>query len=442
MKRIFCMILACLLLTACTDTPEQPQTTETTELTQTSGTTEATEPSYVAQQPTLSPTEPSSDQEILAYRRGVVVEEMRRLMGTLWTPEEDIVYYLKNPETTTEDNDPIIMKAGRIYQGLPYTHGSGSAYGFFSYATGQDENGVYTVSGLTTTHLTGENSNLEGSRARQGCDCADTVFWAWGRVASSISFTYTGELTEKYGCLPVGDYFCDLPKLTGSTKPIVTANGEEVMFNAYAQLQPGDGMVLYTKSSGGHAVMVVGSHIEYTDGKIDPEKSSVTIIEQKSGPQRDEEHYFHEGIGQDVYICGAVDSVWTFQEIYKKGYLPVTCKELIDPAPRAEESVSSYTSNPSMNNLWMGTINANYRIASVTITILQGGKPVQKATSYGRQKEQRSFSMLAFKDPMEQDMILGGLDIDTLEAGTYQCVVTCLLSTGNTHTVHDFEFTK
>lgn len=430
MKRIVCFLLVCLLLTACGN-PPQDTPTEPTQSAQ-----------YVASQPATPSEEPEDPQQILAYRRELVVGEMRRLMATLWTPEEDIVYYLKNPETFTEDNEPITLKAGRIYQGLPYTHGSGSAYGFFSYASSEDAHGVYTISGLTSTHLTGENSNLAASRARQGCDCADTLFWAWGRVASSISFTYTGEMTEKYGCIPVGDYFCDLPKLTSSTKTVTTGNGEQVMFNAYAQLQPGDGMVLFTKSSGGHAVMVVDSHVEYTDGVIDPEKSSVTIIEQKSGPQRAEEHYFHEELGQDVYICGAVDSVWTFQEIYKKGYLPVTCKELIDPAPRAEETVSSYVTNPSLSNLWTSTVDTNYRIASVTVTVLQNGKTVQKATSYGRQKEQRSFSMLAFKDPMEQDMILGSLDLDALESGEYQCLVTCLLSTGNTHTVHDFKFTK
>lgn len=437
MKKVLFLLLACLMLTSCAENTANSPTTPSAEQTL----PEETSP-YEAEQPTLSPTEPENEEDILAYRREVVVAEMRRTMATLWTPEEDIVYYLKNPDTFTEDNDPITLKAGRIYQGLPYTHGSGSAYGFFSYASSEDENGVYTISGLTPTHLTGENSNLENSRARQGCDCADTVFWSWGRVSSSISFTYTGEMTEKYGCLPVGDYFCDLPKLTSSTKTVTTANGEGVMFDAYAQIQPGDAMVLYTKASGGHAVMVVDSHIEYTDDGIDGENSYVVIIEQKSSPQREEQHYYSEELDQDIYICGAVDSKWTFNEIFKKGYLPVTCKELIDAAPKADETVSTYSDNPTISNLWTDSIKSNYRIASVTVTILQNGKTVQKATSYGRQKEQRNFSMLAFKDPMEQDMILGGLNIDALEAGEYQCVVTCLLSTGNRHTAFDFTFTK
>lgn len=427
MKRILCLLIACLLLVGCGKK---------------AGSTAPTlAPTYEAQQPTLSPTEPSADEDILAYRRTIVEAEMRRIMSTLWSPEEDIAYYLKNPETYTEDNEPVMLYADRIYQGLPYTHGSGSGYGFFSYASGQDENGVYTISGLTDKDLTGEADIIPGSIARQGCDCADTVFWAWARIASSISFRHTGEMTQSYGCLKVGAYTCDLPRLTSSTKTITNSNGQDVMFQAYAQLQKGDAMVLYTNTAGGHAVMVVDAHVEYTDGKIDGEKSYVVIIEQTTAAQQAQEHYYHDQLGQDVYICGAVDSQWSFDTIFKRGYLPVTCKELIDPSPRPDETVTDSNTPTTLDEVFNGTLTASYRIASVTVTVTQNGGTVQTATAYGRQKEQKAFSLLAFVDPMEQDVMKGKLDMQALPAGSYRCTVTCLLSTGNSHTVHDFEFT-
>lgn len=433
MKRMICILLVCLLLGACGKEQTQPEAT--------------TEPPFEAQQPTLSPTEPEGDEEILAYRRDLVEAEMRRAMSILWTPEEDISYSLYSGSMGPEIDMQIVpdrvihMKAGRIYQGVPYTHGSGSAYSFLDYATAQDENGVYTISNIGGESLTGYAQSGPWSQARLGSDCVDTLCWAWAKVSTSISFTGTGEMTEIYGCLKVGDYTCDLPKLTDSTKPVVQANGQDVMFEAYAQLQKGDGMVLYTKSSGGHAVMVVDAVVNYTeDGKINGASSYVTIIEHKSEPQKKEETYYNEQLGQDVYICGAVDSVWTFDTLYSKGYLPVTCKELIDPSPLPTEQVSLSAQPQDLESLFSEAVNATYRIASVTVTIRQGDKTIQKATCFGRQDNQLQLDMQSFLDIVEQAVILGSVDPDSLKPGTYQCTVTCRLATGNTHTVHEFDF--
>ena len=406
--------------------------------------TETIDPGFEASQPTLSPTEPEDPDEILKYRRELVVAEMRRIMGTLWTPAEDITYYLKNPnEVSDEDNKVLVLQAGKIYQGVPYTHGSGSGYGFFSYATAQDENGVYTISGLTGEHLTGESRDIAGSSARQGNDCADAVYWSWARICTSVTFKYAAEMTPQYGIIPVGDYVCNVSKFTTTTKPIVQENGEEVMFDAYSKMQPGDAMVLYTKSAGGHAVMVVDVQISRTeDGKIDPGNSYAIIIEQNSAQQRNERSNYHEGLQTEVYICGEMDVPWSFTTLYSKGYLPVTCKELIDPAPLKPQSASLSNPDATIDNLFNASVETSHRFAYVTVTIQNDAGIVQQATAYGRETDYYRFDMYAFKNDWEKNLIKGTLDLESLPAGQYKCTVTCRLATGNNFTVYEKDFTR
>ncbi len=435
MKRMICILLVCLLLCACGKEQTQPEAT--------------TEPPFEAQQPTLSPTEPAgTDEEILAYRRELVVAEMRRAMGVLWTPQEDVSYSLYSGSMGPEIDIQIVpdrvihLKAGRIYQGMPYSHGSGSAYSFLSYATAQDENGVYTISNLRGESLTGYPQSGPWSQSRLGSDCVDTLFWAWAKVSNSISFSGTGEMTEVHGCLKVGQYTCDLPKLTSSTKPVVQENGEEVMYNAYAQMQKGDAVVLYTKASGGHTVMISDINVCYTDdGKVDGQSSTVTIIENKSGPQKEEQSYFNEQLGQTVYICGALDDIWTFETLYSKGYLPVTCKELIDPSPLATEEAFISGTPTTLDQVLSSTVNATYRIAYARVTIQKADTIVQQATLYGREQNCRQLELRDLLNTVEQAVILGGIDPQALPAGTYHCSVTCRLATGNIHTLCEFEFT-
>ena len=433
MKKVILLLLICLLLSSCGE-PTKPKQVGIT-------------PHYEAQQPTLSPTEPEDPDEVLAYRRDLVEAEMRRAMSVLWTPAEDMAYSLYSGSMGPEIDMEIVpdrvihLKAGRIYRGLPYSHGSGSAYSFLSYATAQDENGVYTISDLRGESLTGYPKDGPWSQARIGSDCVDTVFWAWSKVSNSITFTGTGEMTDIYGCVKVGDYTCNIPKYTESTKPICQDNGEEVMHKAYAQLQKGDAIVLYTKASGGHTVMIVNTNVYYNeDGSINPDVSTVTIIENKSESQKTDACYFDSKLGQNVYICGSLDTVWTFKQIYSKGYLPVTCKELIDPSPLDQESVSLSQEPASLDQLLSSTINASHRIANAQITIYSGDLVIQQATLFGRELNCRQLQLSQLLNPIEQAVILGSIDPEGLDKGTYHCVVTCRLGTGNLHTISQFDF--
>lgn len=421
MKKLGCLILCALLLSGCgakgtlTDVPTDPKGT---------------------------------DEEILAARRDIVEAEMREMMGVLWTPAEDITYHIESGSDVDgleEDKGSITLYAGKIYQGIPYTHGSGSGYAFLDHATGRDENGVYTISGLSGEDLSGNSGYKDGNRARIGNDCADAVFWAWAQVSDSINFGSTKFMTEKYGCLKIGDYKFQGESYAGTkTANVCLATGEQEMFRCYAQMQKGDGMVRITGSGAGHAVMTVSVNVEYAaDGTIDGAASYATILEQTSTCERSgEETYFLTDVG-NVTLCEILDKKWDFNELFKKGYLPVTCKELVDASPREKVSVTDSVDEPTASNMFTGTVTSNYRICYVTITICdRKGNLVQEATCYPMQSEMYGFNMIHFADPIEQPMMQGSIALDELEAGAYKCTYSCLLSNGESVIFRTFDFSE
>ena len=426
MKRFFALFLAVLLLSGCA---QNTTTTETT-VAEVVLLPEVTVPVPVANAVTVSE-DGLTDEEILMQRRDIVEAEMRRMMGMLWTPAEDITYKSGEEYRT--------LKAGRIYRGMPYSHGSGSGYSWLQFAKDQDENGVYTVS-IDGKYLT----SGDGHVAIISNDCADAVFWSWGKVSNSIDFTLTQNMSTFTGCVKVGDYqWDDMGKFDGSTKPILKENGEQVMFKAYGQMQKGDGMVLYTKSSGGHAVMVCESVVVMDGDKIDGEKSYVRILEQISSSLDAEETYYEAQLDRECYAACGYDNIWTYNTIYNKGYLPITCKELIDPAPLAEQKVEDSVTEHTEETMFRGQLTSNYRISHATYTIYDAeGRAIQQMTCFGQDKSMFVMDLYRFSDFIELDRAQGALDLEGLPTGTYKCVLTCQISTGSIFEVRSFDITR
>lgn len=431
MKRCFALLLALLLLTGCAQTqPTTPAETTAAPIIPYIQLPEVQDVVPVPEMITYSE-EGLTDEQILAQRRDIVEAQMRSMMGVLWTPAEDIVYQ--------HGDEPFTLQAGRIYRGMPYSHGSGSLYTWLQHSVFQHENGVHVIA-VDGNIMTGSQPTL----AVISNDCADSLFWAWATVASSISFEYTQKMSQYTGCIPVGDYkWDDMGKFHGSTKPILEENGEQVMFKAYSQLQKGDGMVLYTKSSGGHAVMVCEAVTVKNGNYIDGEKSYVRILEQISSNLNGQKTYYEESLDQECYAACGYDDIWTFNTIYKKGYLPITCKELIDPAPLAEQKITDTATTVTEKNMYSGRLTSTYRMSSVTYTIYdKDDRAVQQATCFVREGDMYEFDLYQFENSLEENYRRGKINIDALPNGTFKCVLTCQISTGSIIEVRSFEIIR
>lgn len=425
-KRINCLLLAlALVFSMCACVAGDPSETTVT--------TEATE-GLTAQQ-----------EQILLDRRQIVLDEMHNMMSFLWSVDEDITYsitnYSKGIENDDED-DLVTLKAGRIYKGLPYTHGCGTSFDFQAFATEKDEKGVYRISGMTEAALTGEDTFEENIRARVGNDCSEAVFWAWSMVSSSVNFKATNQMTASHGCIQVGEYTCNPVKLA-KTKEVTAENGAQTMYEAYAQLQPADALVhndVATKG-GAHAILVDKVVVERNnDGTPDYSRSYAVVTHQTAANLGRGEHYFDQELGEEVYLFGRVEDIFSFEKLFESGYLPMTCKEFINPAPLEEPTVRDSIVNHNIENITQGVFSSAYAVSNVTITVTdENGDQVRKCTAFATESELKAFDLRHFNDI--EEVKAGELDLEGLEPGTYRCVHICRLSTGDEIPVRDFAFT-
>lgn len=429
MKRLFCVFLAAmLLLCGCGGNADGGNGDSV-------GVTEG----YQATLPPHPDTVPTTDEEILQQRRDIAEQQMRWANDVLWTLTEDVPYCLDwNTQGVENDiaagnQNVIYLKAGRIYKGLPYTHGNNSVFAFADYFSSVDEKGVYTMTGVTSEHFSGTAVLTPTSCARLGTDCADAVFWSWAHVSSTISFKETKNMTRLAGCLPVGDYVCDWAVYDQATSVICEQNGYDVMMESYAKLQKADGLVFLNKNIQGHAVMCVGVEVvRDAEGKINPHESYAIILEQQSGGERNQVPVIDEKTGLEVYPMDGSDLHWTFDALYQRGYLPITIKEFIDPSPLPEPAVNDPVTNVTSSNMFSGVISATRPIASVTLSIYDSKDvKVQEATVYISHSDTPNFSMMRFTSDVEKLVMNGSYDLDALEAGEYKCVFVANLGDGS-----------
>ncbi|MBQ6876407.1 MAG: hypothetical protein IJN46_09290, partial [Lachnospiraceae bacterium] len=373
-RKLIAVVLSILVIfSACS-----PAGTESTQDSTAENTTSETTTEEITTEEALESTEGeplSPEEQILEDRRNTVVDYMRDMLTVLWRAETDVEYQLST-------GYPLSIKAGRVYSGLPYTFGCGTTASFLEGAGAPDAKGVYTIPGNLFDALSGSTSD-----ARVGIDCSSAVFVAWAQIGASVIGSAPEYMYEDYGFIKVGEYETKTylnragkPRLD-NTVWICMDNGREVMYEAYAKLKKGD-MLTSVPGSGNHVIMVTDVNIVYKNEIIDGKKSYITVIDQARTKQSNETRYENAELGETVYVIGTgEDHGLTFDGLYDKGYLPYTCKELIDPSPLPAPEVSDSETKYSYENLLIGKISSNWAIDVVTLTITDNaGKMIQEAT--------------------------------------------------------------
>lgn len=303
-----------------------------------------------------------------AELRQLCIDFFRLTQTVCWTPAKD--YQYKIQDTT------VTFKAGQVYAGIPYVaeNAGGSFYSFLRYYNA--ETGVLDLGNVASSNLI----------PKLGTHCSSGAFWGWARVVNSVPERYlTAYYHQAKGFLRVGSYqYIGFEDATSwdqdqnTTTNCCKKNGEQVMYESYAQMKPADGMLLVMKS-GKHVRMNVSVHVVRDgNGKIDPNKSYTTYLDQGSSW----DPMLIEGQGQ-VLVQGGVDAKNTFKELYSKGYVPFTFKEFCgqDPIEKGEAKLDVEGTILSSKTLQTATLTTNYFIGEIRIkTYDAGGKETHSRT--------------------------------------------------------------
>ncbi|MBO5867669.1 MAG: hypothetical protein J6Q54_02015 [Oscillospiraceae bacterium] len=286
-------------------------------------------------------------------------DEMRQLVVDFYNYSKTVVW-VAGSDVTYQVNTALgrnTLRTGTVYAGMPYVSlGSGNIYRLMDY--------MDTEKGVLDAASAGQVETLFGNQ------CSISTFWAWGRVMNSANYCYTKDAVVNNGFLRVGDYTYpdDVKEFSAvyGTLSVQQDNGEEVIFESYAQTKKGDGMVHNNQS--GHIIMLTGDTVVVRDaeGKIDPENSYMIYSDQNT-PWRTDTN----AQGDTYNYTSGVDKQMSFRKAFDKYYVPFTFKEFagLDPVEETEVSYSHSGETLSRSQLFGSKITANYSLSDIYVQI-------------------------------------------------------------------------
>lgn len=347
--------------------------------------------------------------------RKLCVDFFRVSKSALWIPDANYQAF--------DDEGKVIrsMDEGVIYGGLPYiTLSHGSIYRLMDYL--DPETGVVDVTSA------GKNQVLFGNQ------CSFASYWGWGRVINSANFGWTKNMLQVNGFLRLGsytyeDYLTALDATSRTTTDIMEENGRDTMYESYALLKAGDGIVYYTTA--GHVVMISqDAHVEYTaEGKIDPAKSYVIVIDQAgtwTNGQNEE--------GDSFVYAANNDAKWTFLYLYDHDYIPFTFAEWLgtDPIEETEISYSHTGDTISMDQLYGSKITCNYGMSDIYAIIKDSkGNEVYKLAVRADFVDRKE---MVFSKGNADNCVWGSLD-DLKKGKEYTVEIVAQIATGERPTL-------
>ena len=358
----------------------------------------------------------------VAEMRKLCVDFFRFAKTALWTPDESISY-IRNSNGVKDS-----MQGGSLYGGLPYVGlASGNIYRLMDYL--DTNNGKVDMA--DALNLSGGTMDMAVLKYF-GNQCANGAFTGWGRVINSVTHHYTAGMTKKNGYLPVGNYQYDFSISSWSNKDgkrttdVVQANGEQVMFESYALLKMGDGLVYYT--SAGHVIMAATDAVvvRNADGTINGNDSYITIIDQAQSWES------QTSGGKTFQYKSSVDAKVSFKKLFSSNYLPFTFAEFqgTDPVESTSVSISVNGASVTLAQLYKATVTGNYAVSDAYIIVKDAsGKEAFKHAVRNSSNWGKTLKMAAT-----------GANVDfwgtAPTSGSYTVEVVAQLSTGERPTIY------
>ena len=358
-------------------------------------------------------------------QRMMILKAMEDQLTFRWAPVDTFTYQ-KSGAAAGKD---FVFEPHTLYAGLPYSNaglGLLHALEYYDFETGL----LYDMKEVKG------NANM-----KLGNSCAAAVNWALASVCPNMIASTTFEITPSYGYVTVGDYEfpADCKKYTDlcTTEMITNQNGEERMWEALALTMPGD--VLITNGSskqGDHAMMVYALPTVVLDsnGKIDPVKSNIHIIDQWVT------EHVEDFNGDKASMRGRIDVEYTFAKLTEKHFLPMRAEDLSNDKGYEKATAELTKEVTCLEDLKKSAIKTNYRTVKVESAIVSESgntvyikKDVTDRTNYPI-KTDRSINC--------KSIVPGKDAMGILEPGkTYTMKVRVLLATGDYPTICEFPVT-
>ena len=425
MKRFFALLLAALMLltmTACggNSTAAEPPVETDPEPTKEVVTFLDPKPS---QRPDYSLPENPTEQQL----RETAVRAMRDMLTIQFSVPKDFMY---NKEGAVSHKD-YIYKTDTVYAGMPYADGQVNIFvwhEFYDSETGRlrmDGDGQWLNSTLGNT-------------------CAGSLMWGWSAVSHTLTGSYINyNMTVKNGVLPVGTYTYD-PMINSfhdiQTSEICKENGMATMFESYAMVKMADAV---TSSTVDHTMMAIedATVVRYADGGINPSESYIIIQDQAAGVTSTSEFLVYDEDGIQVHYTGRTNVKWTFLDLYKSNYIPVTTKEFAGEEPYVQPEVKINSTVTDFETLYGTTITSVYPMSMIKIM-------AKKST--GRETELFHYyvNRMDVGSGLAREYKLSGnrLDVDSvvkeLIAGDYTITLEVTDSTGEVFNLASFSYSK
>ncbi len=408
---------------------------------------------------------------------------------------------LKTPDNydykvSTEKTYSFELRTGRTYRGLPYSRGASGLESFNLFVKSRDEQGV----GLVDTRF--DTYYLYGGPGLIGNNPATALAYAWNTVSYT---TYTGDnaatfVPQNGYCYVEGLKFPEMKqedlealqkpsipdpsgKLVGSvilqklspllqdatldndTDDIVKHNGEEGMYAAYANLQKADGLVREDNTYNESKMVVSVNVVKTPDGKIDGKESYVTVLAQttKIVDLMDADgNPVLDAKGNQIRTFSEVDAKYTFEDLYKGNFIPVTVPELLyesvdDGGASVRDPNEAYAARKTASYLYTGVLGASRRVLWCNAVLTdEAGNEIFNNIAFAERGDVKTytkgattepgrytFDMGKFDDTMEKVVSLGDDVVagSKLEPGNYHYKITARMITGEELVAREFDFT-